>query len=321
MHAELAVAAVRLTSGTLLDWEHNKTHPISCGMTTTADLFAVRPTHHLIGHFPGSELIGAFEFHPVAGGGDALGRDRALWAANAKAQCRLIVQPTHKGAAPKGVDSNEKRRKMRRQRSRLHYARGMRWTSQSLLTAMTPTPALGGRAWTILQHKDERVLKAFALWSNSTPGMIVHWSQGGRTHEGRSTTQVGALAQIPCANLGELSDVRLNAAAAAFDALAELELKPACQAHCDAARRRIDAAVSRMLDLPEPARIAPAVVCRAFHPRRQPSRPALATENFLNAPRCRCVKTNHQKGLKNLRTDYGTVRNAQIWVSGGRVYQ
>ena len=247
-HGGLALAADVLTRGTL---DHIGGTPIPLGleMGTIEDIFHVGPTHHLIGHPKGSEPIGAFEFHPVTSEIDAIGVDRALWEASAKKQRSLRVLPTHKGLAPPGVGSPEQRQKMRSYASTLFYARNIRWTSQALLSASTAHPALGGRAWTALIHEDMRVRKAFALWWNSTLGMIVHWTQGQRTQNGRSTTQIGALRKIPCPRLDRLSDAILEMAAARFDALSNQSLLPAKDAAKDPVRKEIDAAVSNILEI------------------------------------------------------------------------
>ena len=221
-------------------------HPVS-------GMFGVGPTHHAIGHVSGAAAIGAFRFQPTAGANDALGPDRALWAADGKAQRRLVAVPTHKGSAPRGVGSEAQRDAMRRWRSTLHYARNMRWTSQALLAATAARPVMGGRAWTALRHDDGAVRKAFALWANSTLGMAVHWTQGQRTQTGRSTTQIAALGRIPCPRLDRLPEPALRQAAARFDELAALQLRPACQAHADPARIAIDDAVREMFALPEEA--------------------------------------------------------------------
>ena len=91
--------------------------------------------------------------------------------------------------------------------------------------------------------------KAFALWWNSTVGMIVHWTQGQRTQNGRSTTQIGALRKIPCPRLDRLSDAALGFAAAQFDALSNRVLLPAKDAAADSVRQEIDAAVSRIFEI------------------------------------------------------------------------
>jgi len=218
-------------------------------MGTIEEIFEVGPTHDLLGHPRGGDPRGAYEFHPVTSETDALGADRALWQADAKRQRSLRVLPTHKGLAPPGVGSAEMRVKMRATAGTLFYARNLRWTSQALLAATTAQPALGGRAWTALRHADMRVLKAAALWWNSTLGLIVHWTQGQRTQTGRSTTQIGALKKIPCPRLDKLSEKALESAAARFDALSDLVLLPAKDAVEDPVRQGIDDAVSSMFEI------------------------------------------------------------------------
>ena len=265
IHGGLALAADALTRGTL---DHIVGTPIPLGleMGTIEDIFHVGPTHHLIGHPKGNEPIGAFEFHPVTSETDAIGVDRALWEASAKTQRSLRVLPTHKGLAPPGVGSQEQRQKMKATVSTLFYARNLRWTSQALLSASTAQPVLGGRAWTALLHDDVRVRKAFALWWNSTLGMIVHWTQGQRTQNGRSPTQIGALRKIPCPRLDRLSDAVLEMAAARFDALSNQSLRPAKDAVEDPVRREIDAAVSNMLEIHKAQSVSEEVISLHTNP-------------------------------------------------------
>ena len=129
----------------------------------------------------------------------------------------------------------------------------MRWTTQALLAATTKHPAMGGSSWTALTHNDIRGCRAFALWANSTLGMMVHWTQGQRTHAGRSRTQIGALKQIPCPKLDDLPDAELDFAAKKFDELASLQLSPAYEADIDKERWKIDSATISMLRLPNDA--------------------------------------------------------------------
>ena len=179
VHPEIAVAANELLDGSL--HFDDFVHDIGVRMTTIGDLFEVGPTHHLIGHNAskkGIDAIGAFAFHHVSNETDSIGRDRSLWGANSRKQNRLIIQPTHKGSTPAGVGSPEQRNSMRSKRSTVFYARGMRWTSQAVLCGTTMRPVMGGRAWTALIHNDVRLRQAFALWANSTLGMLIHWTQG-----------------------------------------------------------------------------------------------------------------------------------------------
>lgn len=248
LHADLAVAANTLLEGIL----HFNGHVIPLGMPmcSIGELFEVGPTHHLVGHLSGRHPIGAFEFVPVFNSVDTIGSDRALWKADSSTQKQLLVALTHKGMSPPGIGSEAKREAMRASRSTLFYARNMRWTSQALLAAVTTYPGMGGPTWTSLQHDDPHILKAFALWANSTLGFLVHWTQGQRTHSGRSRTQLKALSGIPCPRLDQMPATQLEQAAAVFDRLSSEPLLPACQAHADDVRKQIDSAVLEMLNLP-----------------------------------------------------------------------
>ena len=246
-HGGLALAADALTRGTI---DHIVDTPIPLGveMGTIEEVFDVGPTHDLLGHPNGGHPRGAFEFHQVTTETDTIGRDRALWRADAKKQRTLHVLPTHKGIAPPGVGSSDQRKRMRATAGTLFYARNLRWTSQALLAASTDRPSLGGRAWTALEHHDWRVKKAFAVWWNSTLGLVVHWTQGQRTQSGRSPTQIGALRKIPCPRLDRLSEAALELAAARFDVLSDQVLLPAKDAAVDSVRQEIDNAVIELLE-------------------------------------------------------------------------
>ena len=251
-HDSIATLASELSLGRLRGLNDER-YDVPVEMTTVGDLFDVGPTHHLIGHLKGKGAIGAFEFSKIGEAAGLPGRDRALWSASSKTQTTILAQPTHKGAAPKGVGSDDERKEMRRKRSMLFYARNMRWTSQKLLAATTRQRVMGGSAWTSLSYGKPAVRTAFALWANSTLGLIAHWTQGQRTHAGRSRTQVGALKKIPCPKLDELNDDALKFVESAIGDLQSLPLLPANQAHVDGNRKKIDDAVVQMLGWPDEA--------------------------------------------------------------------
>ena len=244
---DLSVVAEGLKEGVIIG---NGAHHLPVPMTTLSELFTIGPTHDLIGHLAGKDPRGAFQFHSLEGR-MMTGSDLSLWAADSKAQTRLIVHPTHKGYGPAGVGSSKERKVMRKKASDLFYGRNMRWTSQAILAASTRRKAMGGRAWTVLMHPDERVKKAFALWANSTFGMVLHWTKGSRTQLGRSTMQVKGIQAMPCPDLSQLSENALEGAVAALDALSGQSLDRAKNAHKDSVRHAIDSAVIKMFGLPE----------------------------------------------------------------------
>ena len=246
-HSELASAAQALCQGEL-SYLIDKPISINIDMGTIESLFDVGPTHHLIGHPQGGDSIGAFEFHEIQNNADAIGQDRSLWKADSQAQKSLIIQPTHKGITHL-QSSSEKRANVRKKQSCLFYARNMRWTSQALLVAMTERLVHGGSTWTALLHEENNVQKMFALWANSTFGLVIHWTQGQRTQVGRARTQIEALKKIPCPRFDSLADDVLAEAADIFDDLRNKELMPACQAHVDNTRKTIDEKIIQLLEL------------------------------------------------------------------------
>ena len=267
IHLEVGRAADGLTRG----WFEfdGALMGLEAGMTTVGGLFRVGPPHSLIGHERGKRTAGAFEFIEISGSADAAGANGSLWSAGGERQDTLAVAPTHKGVPVSG--RSEQCKEMRARRARLFYARGrgLQWTAQASLAAMTKSAAMGGPAWTGLENDDIRICKAFALWANSTFGMLVHWTQGQKTQVGRSTAQVRALGRIPCPGLDALGGEELDLAAAEFDALASMKLLPAYRANEDETRWKIDSAVVRMLGLPEKAHEAVAEL--RLHWCREPS--------------------------------------------------
>ena len=214
------------------------------------DLFKVGPTHHLIGHLNGKDAIGAFTLNPIdtANNADILSMYRALWNANSKSQKTLLVFPTHKGTVYSKIDANRRWG----ERTCLFYQRNMTWSSQSIVAAMTGNPAMGGSAWLGLQHHDENVMKAFALWANSIYGMIVYWATGARSQQDkRSRLQVRGMSKLHCPRFDNFSKQTLDTVGHDFDTLKTLELQPACFANVDDNRKKINNAVSRMLGVPD----------------------------------------------------------------------
>ena len=254
-NAEVGAIALKLAKGVLEDLLRHQQWQFHCPMTTLDELFAVGPTHHLIGHPREGDGPGAFMFDEIQKESDLFGRDRALWSADSKTQTRLQVMPTHKGVV---ADAKQAKR-IREQAGILHYARNVRWTSQKLIAATTPFPVYGGRAWTTLLSDDENLRHAFALYANSAFGAMVHWTRGQRQQQGRSQVQVNAIKQMPCPDLRQAAPDKLAAAAKVFAKLADKELLPLCQLHADPVRHEIDAAAADLLGIPHDAQMLSAL--------------------------------------------------------------
>jgi hypothetical protein len=124
--------------------------------------------------------------------------------------------------------------------TRAHYSLDLRFTSQSLIVAMTPERAIGGRAWPSIIFENQIHEFAFSLWCNSTLGLLSHWWMSNRTQEGRGTTTVTSILAIPTLDLRILSAEQHEAARAAFESLEDERFLPFDQIDEDSARAELD---------------------------------------------------------------------------------
>ena len=171
-----------------------------------------------------------------------------LWAHDAKRERQLVVEPESEGqikavAPALRADINEKAARVWATATRAHYNRDLRFNSQSLIVAMTERPCIGGRAWpsVILDAADHEY--AFALWCNSSLGLLLHWWTTNKTQPGRGTTTVTGIPGIPTLDVRALSDAQHRAARDAFEALRDRQFLPFDQIDEDEARADLDRAL------------------------------------------------------------------------------
>ncbi len=124
--------------------------------------------------------------------------------------------------------------------TRTHYNPDLRFNSQSLIVAMTERKCIGGRAWPAVIFEDEEQEYAFALWCNSTFGLLMHWWTSNKTQSGRGTTTVTSIPNIPTLDTRALSADQHAAARDAFYAMRDLRFLPFDQIDEDPARAELD---------------------------------------------------------------------------------
>jgi hypothetical protein len=168
-----------------------------------------------------------------------------LWNHDNRRERRLIVQPdSHcrirqvRGRVPQGLHDRAAARWATA--TRAHYNRDLRFTSQSLIVAMTPERAIGGRAWPSVVFQTPHYEYAFAVWSNSTLGLLCHWWMSNKTQEGRGTTTVTSIPSISTLDVRLLSPGQHEAAKTAFDAMTDQRFLPFDQIDEDEARAELD---------------------------------------------------------------------------------
>ena len=168
-----------------------------------------------------------------------------LWAHDAKQERSLVVEPDSEGqieAADPALqpDINEKAARVWTTATRAHYNRDAQFNAHSLIVAMTERPAIGGRAWPSVILDDREHEYAFALWCNSTLGLLLHWWTSNKTQAGRGTTTVTAIPRIPALDVRALSPRQHEAARDAFEALRGERFLPFDQIDEDPARAELD---------------------------------------------------------------------------------
>ena len=169
-----------------------------------------------------------------------------LWAHDAKRERKLVVEPDSEGqvkSAPEGLTYSDllgKAARVWETATRAHYNRDLRFNSQSLIVAMTERPCIGGRAWPSVIFEEPEHEYAFALWCNSTLGLLMHWWVANKTQSGRGTTTVTGIPKVPTLDVGALTDEQVTASGAAFEELRERRFLPFDQIDEDPARAELD---------------------------------------------------------------------------------
>ena len=124
--------------------------------------------------------------------------------------------------------------------TRAHYNRDLRFNAQSLIVAMTPDRALGGRAWPSIVFEAADHEYAFALWCNSTLGLLCHWWTSNKSQSGRGSTTVSAIPDVLTLDVRALSAAQHERARAIFEELSPLRFLPFDQMDDDPARAELD---------------------------------------------------------------------------------
>ena len=174
----------------------------------------------------------------------------ALWSHDANRERRLVVAPDSEGRARNGMQQQAVDT-WHRTRSKLHHNRDFRLNSQPLALCITPEESLGGTAWPNIQPLKPEYELPLLMWGNSTLGLMVFWWWGARQQQGRARLTISKIPEIPTIDCEALSDSQLQEFAQAYDTFKNREFLPANEAYRDETRKGLDAAIFRILGIPE----------------------------------------------------------------------
>ena len=124
--------------------------------------------------------------------------------------------------------------------SRAHYNLDFGFGSQSLAVAMTEKPTIGGVAWPNVIFENPAHEIAYAMWCNSTFGLLCHWWLSSKQQGGRGRTTITRLPSMPTLDVTRLSARQLRESEKAFNILKTKRLLPFFEADKDDARKELD---------------------------------------------------------------------------------
>ena len=162
----------------------------------------------------------------------------SLWNHDARNETRMVCTPDSQLRVRPGMEN--KAATVWATASRAHISREFRFNSQPLSVAITETPTIGGRAWPNVRFNQAGFDLAFAIWGNSTLGLITHWWHSNRQVSGRGAMSIRSADSLSVLDLRTLTDEQLRAAEAIFNEFRDLELKPAYLADADPNRALLD---------------------------------------------------------------------------------
>ena len=124
--------------------------------------------------------------------------------------------------------------------SHTHLNRDFTFGAQALVVACTERESIGGRVWPNVIFDDKRFDYAFAVWGNSTLGLLCYWWHSSRQQSSKASVTIRAAETLCVLDFRALSDEQLATAQEIFDEFRDKELKPAFLADADPNRALLD---------------------------------------------------------------------------------
>ena len=162
----------------------------------------------------------------------------ALWHVNAHNQRTMVVEPDSHGI----VRSNSwnKAQRILDRNSRIHQNIGLRFNANSLAVLFTKRPAIGVRLLPNVVFENPSYDYAFALWGNSTLGLLCYWMRCNKVHAGRGAIRLTLLRSMPMLDMRQLNRAALQNAERIFEEMKHKRMLPFNQMFEDSVRQELD---------------------------------------------------------------------------------
>ena len=165
----------------------------------------------------------------------------SLWNHDAKRETKLVCLPDSQMLVREGME--DVAQKLWGVASRSHITQEFRFTSQPLAVALTDQKCIGGRAWPNVSFPDQRFDSVFAIWGNTSLGLLLFWWHASRQQSGRGAMTINGIETLPVLDFRTLSEEQLATAESIFDEFRKLDLMPAYLADADPNRALLDRCV------------------------------------------------------------------------------
>ena len=162
----------------------------------------------------------------------------SLWNHDAENETRIVCEPDSQLQVRQGME--KKAAIIWATASRSHLNTEYTFSSQALAVAFTDRESIGGRVWPNVIFPDKRYDYAFAVWGNSTLGLLSYWWHSSRQQSSKASISISYTVSLPVLDLRCLTDEQLITAKNIFEAFRDKELKPASLAGADPNRALLD---------------------------------------------------------------------------------
>ena len=161
-----------------------------------------------------------------------------LWHVNSDNQRAMVVEPDSHGI----VRSNSwgKAQRILDRNSRIHQNIGLRFNANSLAVLFTEKPAIGIRLLPNVLFENPSYDYAFALWGNSTLGLLCYWMRCNKVHAGRGAIRLTLLRSMPTLDVRQLDQTALQNAEQIFEEMKHKRMLPFNQMFEDVVRQELD---------------------------------------------------------------------------------
>ncbi len=169
----------------------------------------------------------------------------SIWNHKSQNERRIVCNPDKQLQVRRGMEA--KANKIWTRASRTHINSEFTFGSQPLAVAFTDEVSIGGRVWPNVKFENPRHDFPFALWANSTLGLVCYWWHSSRQQSSKASITIRSAESLPILDFRTFSDEQLATAEQIFDDFRDKDLMPAYLADADPNRALLDRPV--MCDL------------------------------------------------------------------------